>query len=101
MTTKDTLLHALTEHDRRELARTGGSRAKGYNPNALGIYFARVDDICADVAAGADLRAAIIAGMTGRVQAVCLKACGLSKQTEGERTGAGQSMHYVPIKLQP
>ncbi len=96
MNTRDTLHSALTQFDAKELARTKGSRAKGYNPNALGIYFARVDDICADVENGADLRSAIVAGFTGRVQSVCLKACGLDRATPDESTGRGGAWHYVP-----
>lgn len=92
---ENALQSALTQFDAKELARTGGSRAKGYNPNALGIYFNRVADIVADIEAGATPRAAIVAGLTGKVQAVCLKALGLDKQTEAERTGAG-AWHYVP-----
>lgn len=93
---ENALQSALTQFDAKELARTGGSRAKGYNPNALGIYFNRIADVIQDIEAGADPRAAIVAGFTGKVQAVCLKALDLNKQTENERTGAGMGMYYVP-----
>ena len=88
MTTRDTLLHAVTEFDRR------ASTRKGHNPHALGIYFQRVDDICADIEAGADPRAAIVAGFSDRIAAACLKACGLPAYTAEDARGP---LTYQPV----
>lgn len=90
---RDTLIHAVTEYDRRE------STKRGYNHNALGIYFIRVDEICADIAAGADIRAAIVAGFSGRLADACLRACGLAITSNQENKGG--AWHYQPAKLNP
>jgi hypothetical protein len=95
------LISALTQLDAREQIRTGGTRAKGYNPNALGIYFYRVEQIIADIDAGADVRAAICAGFTGRPLNVCLQALNLPSATVNERLGRGRSLFYHPIVKQP
>jgi len=95
---KNKLISALTQLDAKEFARTKGKREKGYNPHALGIYFARVDDICADVQAGADLRAAIVAGFTGKCLVACLRALDLPNATNDERSGFGKPVCYTPIK---
>ena len=90
MNTKDTLIHAVTEFDRR------ASTRKGRNPHALGIYFQRVDEVCADIDNGADPRAAILAGFSGRVADTCLKALGLPlSTTEEARSGR---LYYSPTK---
>lgn len=81
MNIRDTLIHAVTAYDRKE------STKKGHNRNALGIYFQRVDDICADIANGADPRAAIVAGFSGRLADVCLKACNLPRYTREDAFG--------------
>ena len=89
MNTKDTLIHAVTEFDRR------ASTRKGHNPHALGIYFQRVDEICADIDNGADPRAAILAGFSGRVADACLKALNLPiSTTEEARSGR---LYYSPV----
>lgn len=89
MTPKDTLIHAVTEFDRR------ASTRKGHNPHALGIYFQRVDEICADIDNGADPRAAILAGFSGRVADACLKALNLPiSTTEEARSGR---LYYSPV----
>jgi len=89
--TKAKLISAVTAYDSKE------SKKRSYNRNALGIYFARVDDICADIAAGADARSAVIAAFTGRLQDHCLRALGLSIASESEQS---RSWHYQPVKLQ-
>lgn len=91
-TLKEKLIHAVTEYDRKQ------SGKLGYNRNALGIYFARVDNICDDVAAGADLRSAICAGFLGRTADTCLKAVGLPK-TEAKDEPKGLSYCPVEAKL--
>ena len=82
------LLSALTQYDAKQ------STKRGHNPYALGIYFARLDDIMADIEKGATPRAAICAGITGRLADVCLRAVGLpiTKEEDAPR-GA---WHYVP-----
>lgn len=88
--TRDLLIHAVTAFDRR------ASTRKGHNPHALGIYFQRVDEVCADIANGADPRAAILAGFSGRVADACLKALGLPVSTlEEARSGR---LYYSPTK---
>jgi len=81
MTIHDTLLHALTEYDRKQ------SSKRGYNMYALPQYIGRLHDIDADLAQGADLRAALTAAFCGRLLDVCLKAVGLPKSTDGEQRG--------------
>ena len=86
---KDKLLSAVSEYDRKQ------AKKLGYNNYALGIYFERVDAVCADVDSGADPRAAITAGFSGRLADACLKAVGLDKTTTAEnRSGA---WCYAPI----
>lgn len=86
MDTRQKLIHAVTEYDRRE------SRKPSYNMYALPQYFARVDEIMADVAKGADIGAAIHAGFTGRLAKVCAKA--VNVQVPG--TEPGNAWYYVP-----
>lgn len=64
------LIHAVTEYDRRASGR------RGYNPNALGIYMERVDEVVADIAKGATPRKALCAGFNDRLLDHCLKAIG-------------------------
>jgi len=71
MTTHDKLIHALTDFDQRQ------SSKRGYNPHALAIYFERLELIEARVAAGCDLRRAILEGFSDRVQDACLRALDL------------------------
>lgn len=85
---KSALQHAVTQYDAKQAKRAG------YNRNALGIYFTRIDDIMADLANGADLRQAIIAGFLGRLADTCLKAVGLTKTVTGE--DKQPAWHYVP-----
>ncbi len=92
---RDALIHALTRYDAKQ------SGKRGYNPNALGIYFARVDDICADITNGASVRAAIVAGMVGRLQDVALRAVGEPIGTNAECTGSGKPVYYVPASATP
>ena len=80
---KSKLQSAMTQFDAKE------SKKKSYNRNALGIYFARIDEIAADIESGASVRAAIMAGFSGRGADACLRACGLPISTDHEnRDGA-------------
>lgn len=83
------LIHAVTAFDRKAATKPA------YNPNALGIYFTRVSDIMADIGAGADTRAAIVAGFTGRLQSACLRELSLSKASDSESNGSGK-LCYEP-----
>ncbi len=89
MSTKDKLIHAVTEYDRKQ------STKRGYNHYALGQYFQRIDEICADIEAGADSRKAIVAGFSGRLADACLKAVGQSATTREENIGG---YVYTPVK---
>lgn len=85
------LVSALTQFDLKQ------STKPGYNKWALAIYIGRVDDIMKDVAAGADLRAAVVAGFTGQPLAVCLRALKLPSAGSSELSGANKgAWHYVP-----
>jgi hypothetical protein len=73
MSTRDELVHAVTAFDHRRMRRVD------YNIYALAQYLHRVDDIMADIAAGAAVDAAICAGFTpGPLRNACLKACGFA-----------------------
>jgi hypothetical protein len=84
-TTRQKLVHAATRYDEKQMKR------RGYNPYALGQYLMRIDDICADIEAGASESDAICAGFTGTLRNTLLKACGLDKN-DSEPSG----WHYVP-----
>lgn len=86
MDTKQKLVHALTRYDERE------SKKRGWNPYALGIYLARIDEVMEDIKKGASIPEAIQAGFTGRLQSVCLKAVGASPVAEKPCS----AWHYVP-----
>lgn len=83
------LISAVIQFDMRHEGK------RGYNRHALGIYFLRVDDIDADIARGADPRAAIVAGFTGSVLAFVLRKLLMDPPTEAERNGIG-SVTYKP-----
>lgn len=87
MNTHDKLIHALTDYDRKQ------STKRGYNMYALSHYMEAVHNIDADLAAGADLRAALCAAFCGRLLDVCLKAVGLPKSVREEQMGG---VVYVP-----
>lgn len=93
MTLHEKLIHAVTEYDRKQ------SKRPGYNIYALPQYVGRVQEVTADIAAGADVRKAITAAFTGRMLNVCLKAAGLDKPTVEESRGTG-AWYYQPVKLQ-
>jgi len=58
----------------------------------------RVQEVTADIGAGADVRKAIIAAFTGRLLNACLKAAGLDKPTVEESRGTG-AWYYQPVAL--
>lgn len=87
---KARLISAFTQYDQKQSTRAH------YNRNALGIYFQRADDICADIAKGADPRAAICAGLTDRLLNFVLRKMNLTAPTNAECRGEGSAWHYVP-----
>ncbi len=90
---KARLIHVLTDYDRKQ------STKKHYNRYALGIYFQRADDICADIEKGADPRQAICAGFTGSGLAAVLRGMKLDSPTDAECRGTGNAWHYVPASV--
>jgi len=60
---KRDLEHAVTRYDRNQQ-----SRSRSYNPNALGLYLNRVDDIIGFVDEGMDWKAAVTRGFTDRLR---------------------------------
>ena len=89
MNTKQILISALTQYDQKE------KKKRNYNIYALGIYFERVDDVMLDIEKGADIRAAVVAGFTGRLADHCLRALKLPITTREEQFGSGI---YTPVK---
>lgn len=78
MTIKDKLVFALTTFDRKQSAR------KGWNPYALGQYFARIDEVCQEIDNGKTPRQALLAGFSDRVLDVCLLSIGEKPATKDE-----------------
>ncbi len=81
------LVTAATLYDRRAQAR------RGWNPYALGQYLARIDEVVSDVRAGAEPRAAIVAGFCDRFRDAMLRACGFAVDARYPETGAA----YRPV----
>jgi hypothetical protein len=72
------------------------AKKPGHNRFALPQYLAMIDDVCADVERGADVRAAIVAGFSGRLAQAMLKAAGQSSYTEADARSGG--VFYTPVK---
>jgi hypothetical protein len=89
-TIRSALIHAATRYDVRQ------SKGKRYNHYALGQYFARIDDICADIDNGANPRDAIVAGVTGPLLNCFLKAIHADTASRDELTGLGKGWTYQP-----
>jgi len=87
MNIRERLISAVTAYDARQ------AKGKYWNPHALPIYFERVDDVMADIAKGATLRAALCAGFSDRLLDHCLKAMGEKPFTRDE---LGHSICYTP-----
>ena len=90
---RSSLIHSATRYDAAE------SKKKGHNRHALGIYFVRIDDICADIGRGADPREAITAGFVGRLADICLKDLGLP--VLADQAQPARSWAYQPVKPEP
>lgn len=89
-TIRSALVHAATRYDVRQ------SKGKRYNHYALAQYLRRIDEVCADIEAGATPRAAIIAAFTGSLQTAMLKAVHEAPGTRDDITGAGRVV-YQPV----
>jgi hypothetical protein len=89
-TIKTALIHAATRYDVRQ------SKGKRYNRYALAQYFARIDDVCADIDNGATPRAAIVAAFSGSLLNAMLKAANVETATRDELTGFGKAWTYQP-----
>lgn len=71
------LLHAVTAFDRKQEERAARNPRAYHNAHALAQYLARVDDVLADIEAGATPTDAIVAGFSpGALRNACLKAIG-------------------------
>ena len=85
------LTHAVTRYDRRQ------SRGARYNPYALGQYLMRVDEIVADIEAGADMRQAICAAFSGSLLNSVLRSMKLAPATQDELRGTQHGWSYRPV----
>ena len=95
MNIKSALIHAATEYDRR-LEAAAVKAGRYYNVHSLAHYFARIEEVCDDVDQGADLRAAILAGFSGRLCDAMLRAVKLPKATREEELNKG--LTYRPVR---
>lgn len=95
LNTRQLLLHAVTEFDRRQAAKAEKNPRAYYNAYALPQYLGRVVDVCEDIEAGADPVAAIARGFTpGPLRTACLKALG-HKANNAESVGA--TLQGMPV----
>jgi hypothetical protein len=79
MNIRTKLVTAVTTFDRTQAERARKNPRLYYNSNALTIYLGRVDDIMADIEAGATPHDAVCAGFTpGPLRKAALKALGLA-----------------------
>ena len=68
MNTKQKLVKALTEYDRKQSTR------RGYNHHALALYFEALDEAMAQVEKGRSIQAALRSVFNDRVLDICLRA---------------------------
>lgn len=64
---KDRLIHAATEYDRKQ------STKRGYNPFALGQYFAAIDETMSEVEKGISVQAALANHFNDRLLTALVK----------------------------
>ena len=93
-TLESALVHAVTKLDRRDEVRALRSMRGYHNRYALPQYLQRIDEVLADVEAGASVREALVAGFSGRLLDACLKAVDELKATDSEINGG--SWVYEP-----
>jgi hypothetical protein len=87
-TIKAKLILAATQYDVRK------SKGKRYNVYALGHYYGRIDDVMADIEAGAKPREALIRGFSGSLLDALLKSIGEPKHTLAEKNAR---IFYEPV----
>lgn len=92
MTLPDRLFSAVVEWDRRQ------ERRPGHNRHALGIYCQMLENVNADIARGAEPRAAIVAGFNGRMLDFVLRRLDMATSTKDEQKGSGI---YKPVTPEP
>jgi hypothetical protein len=90
---RSALIHAATRYDVRQ------SKGKRYNQYALAQYLMRIEDVCDDINKGSPPRDAIVAGFTGPLLAVMLKAIHTDKASNDELSGFGRYT-YQPASAQ-
>ena len=78
------LVHAATRYDVRQ------AKGKRYNHYALAQYLNRIDEVCADIEKGSPPRDAIVAGFTGPLLNVMLKAIHTDRASNDELSGFGR-----------
>ena len=86
------LVHAATEQDRKQEARAAKSRRGYHNPYALAQYLARIEEVESDIAAGATVRAALVAAFSDRLLDHMLRAVGEAPHAREEK-----SAHWVYV----
>lgn len=79
----DRLFSAVVEWDRR------AEKQPGHNRHALGIYCQMLENVNADIARGAEPRAAIVAGFNGRMLDFVLRRLDMATSTAEEQREAG------------
>lgn len=84
------LVHGAIEYDRRQ------ARRRDWSLYALPQYLQRIDEVCADIEAGAEAREAILAGFCGRLANHMLRAAKLPKANASEANSG--PLCYQPIK---
>ncbi len=94
MDVRDKLIHAATAYDRRQ------ARGKRYNPYALAQYFQRIDEVMADIEAGATPREALLAAFSDRLLDALLVGIGEPKFTMDEKRATDGRWTYQPAKAQ-
>jgi hypothetical protein len=82
MPLKNKLIAAASAYDRRRTTKPG------YNIYALAQYFARIDEVLADIDAGATPRAALLAAFSDRLLDALLVGIGEQKHAKEEKTAA-------------
>lgn len=76
MNTRDKLIHAATEYDRKQSTR------RGYNPYALSQYFAAIDETMAQVDKGVSIKTALAENFNDRLLTVLVKAVAHTDQCD-------------------
>lgn len=86
LTIRQKLLHALTEHDRKE------SKKKGHNIHFLGVAIGRLDEIMPRIEQGENIRQVLLTSFNDRLLSRLLNAVGEEDFTLEEKQS--QSLTY-------